>query len=233
MSLSAESLSMSNVDDEVREWNDATWYARDLSNKDCRTPIYGKASWNPSISVVKFGHSGKSCLRTKSEHPVSTSGTWVAVVYWTGNGGGWSTIAGISYDKNWMIRFAGGSTELMMQVRKEQEARVKVELNKPYIIVGRVDDANKKSYMWIWDIKEMKWLDKKIHNSQGIVSGQNEVIVFGDNKNNDGEWFQGEIAEYSMWDRFLSDSEVNDLVEQYLTISDLKGKNVKGYLAMK
>ena len=222
--LSAESLSMSNVDDEVLEWNDATWFARDVSNKDCGKPIYGKASWNPSIPVVKFGHSGQSCLRTKYEYPVSTSGTYVAVVYWTGNGGDWDVIAAVSQDKYWSIRFYSNSRELIMQVRNEHQARVAIELNKPYIIVGRVDDDNKKIYMWIWDIKEMKW-NKKTHNSQGIPSGQNEVIILGRSIYHSSQWFQGEIAEYSMWDRLLSDSEVDDLVEQYLTISELRGKN--------
>ena len=87
--LSSESLSDANDDDEVREWKDISGNGRDVSvNSGCGMPRYGKASWNPRIPVVKFGYSGgQSCLKTKSAYPVSTSGTYLAVVSWTGDGG--------------------------------------------------------------------------------------------------------------------------------------------------
>ena len=79
MYLSSESLSDANEDDDVREWNDISGNGRDVSvNSGCGNPRYGKASWNPSIPVVKFGYSGgQSCLKTKSAYPVSTSGTYL------------------------------------------------------------------------------------------------------------------------------------------------------------
>ena len=217
MSLSAESFSASKEGDEVNEWKDISGNGRDvIAASDCGKPVYGKASWNPNIPVIKFGHSGKqSCLKTKSAHPVSTSGTYLAVVSWTGDGGTWEPIATVSHDRYWSVRFYGGTREINMHVRNEQDPRVGVDLRKPYLVVGRVDDANRKSYMWVWDINEGKWVDKNVRNSAGIPSGGNEVITFGRASQKAHEWLQGEIAEYLMWDKFLSDAEVDDLVKQY------------------
>ena len=146
--LSAESLSDANEDNDVREWNDISGNGRDVSvNSGCGNPRYGKASWNPSIPVVKFGYSGgQSCLKTTSAYPVSTSGTYLAVVSWTGDGGVWEPIACVSHDRYWTVRFYAGTREINMHVRNEQEPRIAVNLGKPYVVVGRVDDANKKHF---------------------------------------------------------------------------------------
>ena len=105
-----------------------------------------------------------------------------------------------------------------MHVRNEQEPRVAVDLKKPYIVVGRVDDTNKKSFMWVWDINENKWVGKKMISSAGIPRGGNEVITIGRASDKRHEWLQGEIAEYAMWDKFLSDSEVDKVVQQYVKV---------------
>ena len=217
MSLSAESFSASKEGDEVNEWKDISGNGRDvIAASDCGKPVYGKASWNPNIPVVKFGHSGKqSCLKTKSAHPVSTSGTYLAVVSWTGDGGTWEPIATVSHDRYWTVRFFAGTREINMHVRNEQEPRVAVNLGKPYVVVGRVDDANKNSFMWVWDINGNKWVDKQTRKSAGIPGGGNEVITIGRATQKTNEWLHGEIAEYAMWDEFLSDSEVEDLAQQY------------------
>ena len=216
--LHAESLSSSNENDDVSEWNDISGNGRHVSvQSDCGKPRYGKASWNSGISVVKFGHSGsQTCLKTKSPHPVSISGTYVAVISWTGDGGIWEPIAAVSHDVYWTLRFYWGSREINMHVRNEQEPRITVDLGKPYIVVGRVDDANKESFIWVWDINEKHWLGKQVISTAGIPSGGNEVITIGRASSKTHEWLQGELAEYSMWDKFLSDSEVDDLVQQYM-----------------
>ena len=230
MSLSAKSLSAAKEDDEVMEWKDSSGNGRHVSvESDCGKPRYGKASWNPSIPVVKFGHSGgQTCLKTKSAYPVSTSGTYVAVLSWVGDGGPWEPIAAVSHDRYWSVRFYGGTREINMHVRNEQEPRVAVELKKPYIVIGRVDDAYKKSFMWVWDITARRWVDKKVRNSAGIPSGGNEGITIGRASRKTNEWLQGEIAEYSMWDKFLSDSQVEDIVQQYSETMGPGGKALKG-----
>ena len=218
MHLTAESLSGANEDDDVSEWKDSSGSGRNVYvENDCGRPRYGKSSWNSSISVVKFGHSGtQTCLKTKSAHPVSKSGTYVAVLSLTGDGGYWEPIAAVSHDFYWSLRFYEGSREINMHIRNEQEPRVAVDLGKPYIVVGRVDDANKKSFMWVWDLIEKKWAGKEVRSSAGIPSGGNEVITIGRASSSTDQWLQGEIAEYSMWDEFLSDSEVDFLVEQHM-----------------
>ena len=105
-----------------------------------------------------------------------------------------------------------------MHVRNEQEPRIAVNLGKPYVVVGRVDDANKNSFMWVWDINGNKWVDKQTRKSAGIPSGGNEVITIGRSNQKTNEWLHGEIAGYSMWDKFLSDSEVEELAHQYSKI---------------
>ena len=102
-----------------------------------------------------------------------------------------------------------------MHVRNEQEPRVRIELNNPYIVIGRVDDSNKKSYLWVWDIKGNSWKGKEVRSSAGIPSGGNEIITLGRATAKSWEWLQGELAAYTMWDSFLSDSEVDEVVEQY------------------
>merc|ERR1712150_109129 len=109
----------------------------------------------------------------------------------------------------------GGSNELNMHVRNEQEPRVRIELNRPYIVVGRVDDSDKKSYLWVWDIKENSWKGKQVRSSAGIPSGGNEIITIGRATTNPSEWLQGEIAAYTMWNSFLSDTEVGEVVSRY------------------
>ena len=219
MHLSAQSLSETNEGDDVSEWKDISGNDRDVSVKDgCGTPRYGKASWSDSISVVRFGHSGtQTCLKTKLSYPVSTSGTYIAVISWTGDGGSWEPIACVSHDTYWTVRFHEETREINMHVRNEQEPRVAVDLGKPYIVVGRVDDVNKKSFMWVWGLNENQWLDKKTYNSDGIPSGGKEVITIGRSSQKTEGWLQAELAEYSMWKSFLSDSEVDDLVQEYLT----------------
>ena len=102
-----------------------------------------------------------------------------------------------------------------MHVRNEQEPRILVELNKPYIVVGRVDDRNKKSYMWVWDVKANAWKGRQVRTSAGIPSGGNEVITIGRATTKAHEWLQGELAAYTMWNSFLSDAEVVKVVAQY------------------
>ena len=230
MHLSAQSLSETNEGDDVSEWKDISGNDRDVSVKDgCGTPRYGKASWSDSISVVRFGHSGtQTCLKTKLSYPVSTSGTYIAVISWTGDGGSWEPIACVSHDTYWTVRFHEETREINMHVRNEQEPRVAVDLGKPYIVVGRVDDVNKKSFMWVWGINENQWIDKKTYNSDGIPSGGKEVITIGRSSKKTEEWLQAELAEYSMWDKFLSDSEVEDLVQEYLKIFGNKEQESKG-----
>ena len=69
--------------------------------------------------------------------------------------------------------------------------------------------------MWVWDINGNKWVGKQSRKSAGIPGGGNEVITIGRASQIAGEWLHAEIAEYSMWDRFLSDSEVEELAHQY------------------
>ena len=66
-----------------------------------------------------------------------------------------------------------------MHVRNEQEPRVSVDIKKPYVVVGRVDNANRKSFISVWDILGNKWVDKQARTSAGIPSGGNEVITIG------------------------------------------------------
>ena len=110
-----------------------------------------------------------------------------------------------------------------MQLLNVSEIRIDVETNTPYIVVARVDDENKRSYLWIWDIKRMKWSGKKETTSKRIPSGNNGAIIIGHCTTIEKRMFKGEIAEFSMWDKFLSDSEVEDLVKQYSKMT--KGKN--------
>ena len=217
--LSADSITGS-VGDDVREWKDTSGKHYDVAvSEDCGTPKLGRASWDSNIPVIKFGHSGsQTCFKTTSAHPVSTSGTYVAVVAWTGYGGLWDPIACVSHDRYWSLRFFWGSNQLNMHVRNEQVPRVEVDhyvYKKPYVVVGRVDDSEKKSYMWVWDIKGNSWKGKEVANTAGIPSGGNEIITIGRATKYLDNWMQGEIAAYTMWDRFLSDSEVEDLVAQY------------------
>ena len=216
MRLSADSITGSKGDD-VTEWKDTSGNQRDVAvSGDCGTPKLAEASWDANIPVVKFGHSGsQTCLKTTSAHTVSTSGTYVAVVAWTGYGGTWEPIATVSHDRYWSVRFFWGSNELNMHVRNEQEPRVRIDLNNPYIVIGRVDDSNKKSYLWVWDIKGNSWKGKEVRSSAGIPSGGNEIITLGRATAKSWEWLQGELAAYTMWDSFLSDSEVDEVVAQY------------------
>ena len=117
-----------------------------------------------------------------------------------------------------------------MHVRNEQEPRVGVDLGKPYIVVGRVDGVNKKSFMWVWDINGNRWVDKKVSSSGGIPSKGNEVITIGRSSQKAHEWLQGEIAEYSMWDTFVSDLEVENIVQQYLKMLEQNENYPRGQI---
>ena len=238
MSLTAESLSALNEGNEVQEWKDASGNGRDVYAGIHGKPIYRKASWDPEISVVQFGHQRFgyynesqiiSCLRTKYLYPVSTSGTYVAVISVSANADLWDLIAAASQDRYWSIKldcydwYARYKCQLVMQLLNVSEIRIDVETNTPYIVVARVYDENKRSYLWIWDIKRMKWSGKKETTSKGIPSGNNGAIIIGHCTPIEKRMFTGEIAEFSMWDTFLSDSEVEDLVKQYTKMT--KGKN--------
>ena len=215
--LSAETLSSHLENANIYHWKDMSGNRRDVAvSGSCGHPKYGKASWNNSIPVIKFGHSGtQTCLKTTSAYSVSTSGTYVAVVSWSGPGGPWHPIAAVSHDSHWSIRMVLDSLEINMHVRLEDEPRVKIELHKPYIVVGRVDDSAKTSYMWVWDIQTSSWVDQKQKSTQGIPNRGVESVTIGRATIQENEFFHGEIATYAMWDRFLSDAEVEQLIDQY------------------
>ena len=69
----------------------------------------------------------------------------------------------------------------------------------------------------------MKWSGKKDTTSKGIPSGNNGAIIIGHCTPIEKQILKGEIAEFSTWDKFLSDSKVEDLVQQYSKMT--KGKN--------
>ena len=52
-------------------------------------------------------------------YSVSTSGTYVAVVSWSGPGGPWHPIAAVSHDTHWSMRMVLDSLEINMHVRLE------------------------------------------------------------------------------------------------------------------
>jgi len=166
--------------------------------------------------VLKFGHAGaQTCLKSSKSHPVPTSATFLAVVSWEADGGPWEPIAAVSHDVYWSIRFYSSSRDINMHVRNEQVPRVAVPFNKPHVIVCRVDDATKKSKIWVWDITGEKWIGKEERDTQGIPSGGDEVITLGRATDKTHEWMHGELAAFTMWDSALSDSDTEALVRQY------------------
>ena len=215
--LSAETLSSHLENANIYHWKDMSGNRRDVAvSGGCGHPKYGKASWNKSIPVIKFAHSGtQTCLKTTSAYSVSTSGTYVAVLSWSGPGGPWHPIAAVSHDTHWSLRMVLDSLEINMHVRNEDEPRIRIELNKPYIVIGRVDDSTKTSYMWVWDVQASSWLGQQQTSTKGIPNGGVETVTIGRATILDNEFFQGEIATYAMWDRFLSDTEVKQLIDQY------------------
>ena len=69
--------------------------------------------------------------------------------------------------------------------------------------------------MWVWDVQGSSWLGQKQTRTQGIPNGGVETATIGRATIHENEFFEGEIATYAMWDRFLSDMEVEQLIDQY------------------
>ena len=58
-------------------------------------------------------------------------------------------------------------------------------------------------------------MDQKQKSTQGIPNRGVESVTIGRATIQENEFFHGEIATYAMWDRFLSDAEVEQLIDQY------------------
>lgn len=127
----------------------------------------------------------------------------------------WEPVAAVSHDRYWSVRMYGGSRELNMHVRNEQVPRIGVELKKPYVVAGRVDDTSKKSYMWIYDIEGAAWTGKQERNTAGIPSGGKEIITLARASTKAHEFAHLDMAAFAMWDKFLDDAALTALVMEY------------------
>ena len=213
--LSANTVATS-IGEPVRTWADSSGSNKDfVSRGSCGKPILAKASWDSGTKVVHFGHSQKqTCMVSKSSHSVTQSGTFVAVFSWTGDGGEYAPIA-LQSQWNfiyWAIRMAAKNPAIHMHVKWKQTGKISIDKNTPYVVIGRVDNSQKKSSIWVWDIKADDWKGKAQGRNKGMPAGKRPIIL---GRAKQWEWLGAEIASFAMWDYYLSDDEVTSLVDEY------------------
>ena len=214
--LSANTLGTS-FGETVRKWTDSSGTNKNfISRGSCGKPILAQASWDSGIEVVHFGHSQKQTCMLSQKYTVPRNGTFVAVIGWTGDGGG--EYAPIAKQSSWnfiywSVRMAAKKTRaVQLHVKWRTTGKISIDFNTPYVVIGRVDTTQKMSSLWVWDINADDWKGKAQGRNKGYPAGKAPIVL---GREYPWQWLEAQIASIAMWDYYLSDDDVNLLVEEY------------------
>lgn len=192
-----------------------TWSDRSGNGKTFQSRWY----CSPPTTQVEDGLTAlffeRNCLFSTVSHPVPQSLTIFAVVKWKSDGGQWAPIAAV-HKRYWSLKRTINDRRFLMTGGSTDSPKIHYTLDKFYIVTGRVDSSTKTTSARIDDLFGATctwpgcgaWVAGR---REGIPGGGNETIGLGmstDISKRHHEHFHGLIASVIMYDRALSDNEV-------------------------
>eukprot|EP00943_MAST-04B_sp_MAST-4B-sp1_P001582 g1582.t1 len=204
-----------------RIWNDLSGNDRHLvTQTPSGTATYVSEGVNDFPSIA-FNY-GQLMTNNNIPTPAGESVT-VFVSFNMQNVGAWNQLVGQGHDAYWAVRRNSFQTQphISMNVQNSNRPNVKIEYNTDYIAVGRVD--GKKSEMRIYNMEgelvgSSSSTQLATHDKfTGGISNVNTKIAVGwSSQQYAGEGYMGEIRQIAIYDTYLSDTIVPQIVNCFV-----------------